>query len=204
MPHAASGSLLFVVDEQIYALGGYIEVYDTQTNQCTTLGEFHPPQRISAIGATTGKYASQKIYLFGRGNSAPSPQDGIIYVFDPYAKTFTEATTYPDYKSTKYPDMYPKYYTGFKVAVVNDVFYLIGGGVIGFVQSGTTESFGVDYRFVPLGYSVSSQSGGVTDGGGSLLVFSLAGVVVAVAVLAVAAVAVFRFRRASAKAAKHA
>jgi hypothetical protein len=201
MPHAAGGPLLFVVGEKIYALGGYIEVYDTKTDQWTTLGEFHPPQSISAIGTTTGKYAPQKIYLFGRGNSSPSPQNGEIYIFDPYTKTFTKATTYPDYNSTKYPDMYHKYYQGFKVAVVDDVFYLIGGGVIGFVQMSTTESLGIDYRYVPLGYSVPSQSGGADVG--LPLVFSLAGVVVAVAVLLVAAVAVLRFRHKPAKTTKN-
>jgi hypothetical protein len=186
------------LDGKIYVFGGgYVQVYDTQKDQWITIADQQGNQIYNGVAATTGKYAPQKIYVFGHST---------IYLFDPKTITFVGNINYPVFDSSQYPGkIFGNYSTSREAAtVIDDVFYLIGGGVIERDKLGSPlASIGVDYRFVPLGYSVPSQSGGA-DGGGSLLVFSLAGVVVAVAVLAVAAVAVFRFKHKPVKEAEHA
>jgi hypothetical protein len=189
MEHAVQ-PFLFVMEDTIYALGGgYIQIYDTKKDQWKTIGTFQPEQTCKAAGATTGKYATQKIYLFA---------DNTIFVFDPQTQTFEDSTSFPKHKiPEKYPNStFGNHLDGFQVAVVDDVFYLINGGTIGLNQYGSVIDFKVDYRYVPLGYGATSPADGSGDGG-SWLFFSLAGVVVAVAVLATAAVVVFCFRRVS-------
>jgi N-acetylneuraminic acid mutarotase len=185
------------VDDKIYVFGGgYVQVYDTQKDLWVTIVDQRGDQTLNGVAATTGKYAPQKIYVFGHST---------IYLFDTKTLTFVGNISYPEFDSSQYPGkIFGNYSTSREAAVViDDVFYLIGGGVIERDQLGSPiVSIGVDYRFVPLGYSVSSQSGGADDG--SLLPFTLAGVAVAVAVLAVATVAILRFRHKSVKAAKHA
>jgi hypothetical protein len=161
------------IENRIIVFGGdYIQVYDTLTDRWRTITEYELDTRyVCGQGATSGKYAPQKIYLFGTEK---------VLVFNPQTETVETKFTYPFFSTIGY-------YQSFNTAVIEDIFYLIGGGGSGHM---------IDYRYVPLGYSASSQSDG-TDGGLSLV--TLAGVVVAVVVVAVAGVVVFYFKRAPAK-----
>ncbi|MCW4023900.1 MAG: hypothetical protein NWF01_02560 [Candidatus Bathyarchaeota archaeon] len=180
--------MAIAIGDKIYVFGaGYIQFYDPQTDQWRTIGELQLNYYCRCAAATTGKYAPQKIYFF-------SPK--VIQIFDPQTETLDNMPypnhTIPEYITKQYPNaIFGNTLDSFQVAVVNDVFYLIGGSVAGRNQYGSSiESFKVDYRYVPLGYSVSSSS----DGDVNSWLFSVAGVVVAVAVLAGAAVVVIRFK----------
>ncbi|MCW4024853.1 MAG: hypothetical protein NWF01_07455 [Candidatus Bathyarchaeota archaeon] len=188
------------VDDRIYVFGGgYIQIYNTKTDQWKTLTAPQANEGFQDAKATSDKYTSEKIYLFGVS---------ALQIFDPQTETFTDNVSFPEHKSAQYPNVtFGNFLQSFKVAVVDDVFYLIGGAASGtlykqwttpegrVIKSSGPVSVNVDYRYVPLGYSASSSS----DGDVNSWLFYVAGVVVAVAVLAGAAVVVFRFRRSSSK-----
>jgi hypothetical protein len=195
--------MVIAVEDKIYVFGaGYIQIYNTKTDQWTTIGDQNGDQRLNDGDATSGRYALQKIYLFGQDE---------VYVFDPETNTYTDNISYPEYKSEQYPNVTFGHYRTSKVAVVDDVFYLIGGGVIGTLEKQWTTSEGkikkssepisiaFDYRYVPLDYSVPSQSDKNAKDGLSL-VFTLAGIAVAAAIVTATGALVYRFRRTSTKA----
>jgi N-acetylneuraminic acid mutarotase len=193
-----------VIKDEIYVFGGgYIQIYDTQASQWRILKEYDGDTRYIVGGATTGKHAPQRIYLLG--------QDA-VHVFDPETKNFSDSINYPVYTSSQYPNVTFRNYQTSEVAVVDDVFYLTGGGVTGTLEkqwvtsegkikkSSEPVSFGVDYCFVPLGYSASVHSDSGAGVGGGFLVFTVAGLLVACVVVAVVGLIVYRFRHVSAEA----
>jgi hypothetical protein len=84
--------------------------------------------------------------------------------------------SFPEYKSPQYPNATIRNYQTLKIAVVDDVFYLIGGGVIGTLEkTGITSggmikkssepiSIAFDYRYTPLGYNALRQTKRGFDG----------------------------------------
>ncbi|MCW4023899.1 MAG: hypothetical protein NWF01_02555 [Candidatus Bathyarchaeota archaeon] len=154
------------VENKIYVFGGdYIQVYDTLTDRWRTITEYKLDTRyVCGQGATSGKYAPQKIYLFGTEK---------VLVFNPQTETVETKFTYPFFSTIGY-------YQSFNTAVIADIFYLIGGGGSGHM---------IDYMYVPLGYSATSPNDGA--GGGLSLVFTVAGIIVAAVVIAAVGVLMF-------------
>jgi hypothetical protein len=194
MPKPVDQTLLVVVEDKIFAFGGgYIQKYDTQTGQWRILSEYNYDGPFIYGGSTTGKYAPQKIYLFGYNS---------VQVFDTQTQNFTDNIPFPDHTNSQYPNVtFGNSLQAFRVAVVDDVFYLIGGAASGTLEkqwvtpegrvkkSSETVSVGVDYMYVPLGYRATSPSDGA--GGGLSLVFTVAGIVVAAVVIAAVGVLMF-------------
>jgi hypothetical protein len=199
-------SVTISLENKIYLFADdKIQIYDTLSDTWRTISGFYKDINFAYFvpgGATTGKYAPQKIYLFGT-HFWPTPNITTC-IFDPKTEQCSKDWGFPVpeknaiLKNYRPFDQSHGWYEGFHPVVVNDIFYLIGGGFT--FDDGASTSYRVDFRYVPLGYSVPSQSDGKEDG--SLLSFTVAGVVVAVAVVAVAAVAVFRFRHKTVKVAK--
>jgi hypothetical protein len=183
------------IETKIYVFGdGYIQVYDTLNDRCRTISEYNSETAYMPGAATSGKYAPQKIYLFGHN---------ALYFFDPQTETLDNLPfpnhIIPEDIIQQYPNStFRNHLDGFKVAIVDDLFYLIGGGTTGENQYGSSISFKVDYRYVPLGYDADPQEGS----GGFKLFFTVAGVVVAVVFVVVAGLMVYRFRHVPARAAK--
>jgi hypothetical protein len=212
MEKIVDNPLLIVVKEKIYVFDkNYIQIYDTKTDHWRILPE-NPTNHLGGQGyqngaATAGKYAPQRIYLFGDG-SWPEPS-GAIYIFDPQTETYTGNTTYPEHKSEQYPSLTFGYYESFQVVVVDDVFYLIGGGVSARLEqqritsegkiktSSEPVSFRVDYKYVPFGYSSVPLAPEAQKNNPSNLVFTVAGIVVAASIVAAVSLLLFQKKRKS-------
>ena len=115
-------------------------------------------------GATTsGEYSAKKIYLF-QGNNT--------YIFNPVTETWENGAFIPESLQ------------GFKVVVADDVFYLIGGGYGEMVKVGRSASSYeftmADFRYVPADYNSVPLATESPKTNPSNLVFTVAGIVVAV------------------------
>jgi hypothetical protein len=123
MPSVTNGYTV-VLDNKIHFIGGYLttsktllhEIYDPKTN--TWSNGAAPPSSTDqgAVAATTGINSSKRIYVFGQilGQLEGEPSN-TVRVYDTVTGTWVFGT---NMTMTRY---------GFAVAVVNDVFYVIGG-----------------------------------------------------------------------------
>jgi hypothetical protein len=196
-------SVTITLENKIYLFGNEkIQIYDTLTDKWRITSGFKVDADFTYFvpgGATTGKYAPQKIYLFGC-HSWPTPNI-TTNIFDPKTEQCSVDMGFPVPKINGInpvgSDQCFGWYEGYHPVVVNDIFYLIGGGFT--FDDGKSTHYKVDYCYVPLGYSTSPTS----DGDVGSWLFSVAGVVVAVAVLAGAAVVVIRFKHSKTSYSQH-
>jgi N-acetylneuraminic acid mutarotase len=125
--HAASA----VVDKRIYVLGGqamlfmggwhdYNMVYDVKNDSWSMAAPIPVGCERSAAGATTGVYASKRIYVFGGFTEASYTPRNLTQVYDPENNVWSSGAEMPT----------P--HANFGVAVVNDELYAISGWKEGF------------------------------------------------------------------------
>lgn len=130
-----------VVDDKIYIIGGrnfqstpsilgLTQIYDTATD--TWINGFNMPTVAfwCLSGATTGLFAPKRIYIFG-GFTTSGPDHSWLWlsrtqIYDPYTNVWTAGTPASADLARG------------QVAVVNDMFYAIGGDLT--------------LRYIPLGY----------------------------------------------------
>jgi hypothetical protein len=123
----------------------------------------------SVAEATTGLYAPQQVCFFYGGKS------NITMLYDPVGDTWSTVKARPTSSWS------------FGVAVVDDVFYVIGG----FTDTDTdSEPLAVTERYVPLGYQgdLPSVSAPVSSSGGAGFSLNNTNMIVAVLVLIVGVV----------------
>jgi N-acetylneuraminic acid mutarotase len=144
-PTAASSSVSAVVDSKIYVLGeGLNQIYDANTDTWS-LGTSPPPQPgVACAGAATGVNALKRIYRFAWG---------VTQVYDPGSDSWMFGA-----------DMLTKR-SGFGVAVVNDMLFVIGGFTATYSDSSDDWMFGpkitwyaTNEQYTPFGYGTPDPS----------------------------------------------
>jgi len=133
-----------VVDNNIYVIGGqdefhdqlnldFTQIYDTETDTWSQGTHIPAATWQAAAGATTGTMAPKRIYVLGGegGFAEPLNQN---YIYDPETDVWTTGTPIPT------PRINPA------VTVVNDLVYVIGGGI------GWLESTAAVDQYTPVGY----------------------------------------------------
>ena len=144
-PTAASSSVSAVVDSKIYVLGeGLNQIYDANTDTWS-LGTSPPPHPgVACAGAATGVNALKRIYRFAWG---------VTQVYDPETDSWMFGA-----------DMLTKR-SGFGVAVVNDMLFVIGGGTATYSDSSDDWMFGpkitwyaTNEQYTPFGYGTPDPS----------------------------------------------
>ncbi len=123
--HAASA----VVDGRIYVFGGqgglfmggwhdYNMVYDVKNDSWSMAAPIPVGCERSAAGATTGIYATKRIYVFGGFAEASYTPQNLTQVYDPENNVWSSGTEMPTL------------HANFGVAVVNDELYVISGSQV--------------------------------------------------------------------------
>jgi N-acetylneuraminic acid mutarotase len=144
MPHQILGSASVVLDNKIYLIdkSGYIQIYDPTTDGWKT-GAQSPITEDSAVGcATSGSNAPKRIYFFDETGT---------YIYDPVSDKWSNGTSLPT----------PRGYAG--VAVVDDLFYVVGGETFPPEGVGTMSPTAANEQYTPFGYrAVSSSSPSLT------------------------------------------
>ncbi|MHC3129102.1 MAG: hypothetical protein IBV52_03395 [Candidatus Bathyarchaeota archaeon] len=108
-----------VVNNKIYIIGPGDEnqIYDPLTNNWSTGASKPSPAYMASGAATTGVNGSKRIYVFGLTQTywVQTVPDAVTLVYNPEFNTWGHGTSM----------LTPRFNAG--VAVVNDVFYVIGG-----------------------------------------------------------------------------
>jgi N-acetylneuraminic acid mutarotase len=159
MPYPINGGYAsVVVDNNIYVIGGvddylfsqqdpnaklvrFNQIYDSETNSWS-LGSPIPAVAWDAgSGATTGVAAPKRIYVMGGVVPGSFPGDGLNqnYAYDPSINYWSSAAPLPA------ASLNPV------VAVVNDIFYVIGG------SNGLT-AYSTNWQYTPVGYGTMPQA----------------------------------------------
>jgi N-acetylneuraminic acid mutarotase len=141
VPTAASSSVSAVVDSKIYVLGqGLNQIYDANTDTWS-LGTPLPNSSIGVAHAiaATGVNALKRIYRFA---------GGVTQVYDPESDSWTFGA-----------DMLTKR-SGFGVAVVNDLLYVIGGFTETFDMfwNSHVTLYATNEQYTPFGYGTPDPS----------------------------------------------
>jgi len=125
-----------VLDSKIYVIGKKTQIYDTKTHTWS-YGRTLPTNVTSAAaGATTGVYASKRIYVFGGlAHWAPVAPTYVklTQVYNPETDTWSTGTAMGDTRA------------GLAVAVIEDELFVIGGRKLYTV-------FDVNEKYTPIGY----------------------------------------------------
>ncbi len=140
--HAASA----VVDDRIYVLGGqaglfmggwhdHNMVYDVKNDSWSMAAPIPVGCERAAAGATTGVYASKRIYVFGGYTESKYRPQNIVQVYDPQSDVWSSGT----------PMLSP--HANFGVAVVNDEMYVISGFKVSFQPPSVANE-----KYTPTGY----------------------------------------------------
>jgi len=152
-----------VFDNKIYIIGGF---FNEQTINFTTITQIYEPETdkwglgkppttflvSESAGATTGVMAPKRIYVFGLpyGDSALMPDDSLYtnQVYNPVKDSWLVGAPIP---TSRY---------GFGVAVVNDVFYVIGGLTETFDMfwNSNTTWYATNEQYTPFGYGTPDPS----------------------------------------------
>jgi N-acetylneuraminic acid mutarotase len=133
-----------VVDNKIYVIGGqdeyhesvnlnFTQIYDPETDTWSQGAQTPVAIWQAAAGATTGTMAPKRIYVLGGEGGFADPLDQ-NYIYDPKTDDWTTGTPIPT------PRINPA------VGVVDDLIYVIGGGVGWFKATATVE------QYTPVGY----------------------------------------------------
>jgi N-acetylneuraminic acid mutarotase len=151
MPYPVVMYASAVVNNKIYIFGGQDEfsssmnlpttqIYDPATDTWS-LGKDAPKAIWQAsAGATTGQFATKRIYLMGgeEGFMVPLSQN---FVYDPEADVWSAGALMPTARFS------------FGIAVVNDLLYAIGGIGWNFGQV-----YGTNEQYTPIGYGTPDPS----------------------------------------------
>jgi N-acetylneuraminic acid mutarotase len=140
--HAASA----VVDERIYVLGGqaglfmggwhdHNMVYDVKNDSWSMAAPIPVGCQRAAAGATTGVYASKRIYVLGGFTESSYTPQNIVQVYDPENNVWSSGASM----------LTP--HANFGVAVVNDELYAISGSKEGFKPPSVANE-----KYTPSGY----------------------------------------------------
>jgi N-acetylneuraminic acid mutarotase len=149
MPSGAFSYASTVVDNKIYVVGGYSDpptfwsnlnrIYDPITGKWSYGSPAPSGVWAGAAGATTGAFASKRIYVLGVSVAVtPSAPLYSNQVYDPVADTWAACADLPT--SREY----------FDVAVINDILYAIGGRThneIGYISPSA-----LNEMYTPIGY----------------------------------------------------
>ena len=133
-----------VVDNKIYIIGGqdefhpdcnvaFTQIYEPEDDTWSQGNHVPVATWQAAAGATTGTMAPKRIYLMGGEGGFVEPLNQ-TYVYDPEADVWSAGTPLPT------PLTNPA------VAVVNDLIYVIGGGVGWLTATAAVE------QYTPVGY----------------------------------------------------
>jgi N-acetylneuraminic acid mutarotase len=139
-----------VVDNKIIVTGHNaqkIMIYDPKTDRWSERKTNSIIGADQATGTTSGVYAPKRICILGEiyDGSIPAKSKSINQVYDPVKNTWSTAKAMPIMRS------------GFGVAVVDDVLYVIGGRT----NEHGTPRLSLNEQYVPIGYgsiSVPSES----------------------------------------------
>jgi hypothetical protein len=155
MPTAASNYASAVVDNKIYVIGGLLksedytlnQIYDPATDKWNPGAPSPSITAYGATGATTGVNAPKRIYLLGQDFSFPEPPY-INRVYDPATDTWTIGVPVPTERR------------GFGVAVVNELFYVIGGFTETFDMfwNSYITLYATNEQYTPFGYGTPDPS----------------------------------------------
>ena len=124
-----------------------VATYDPITNNLTYGLDASIGVQGGNVGATSGIYAPQRVYVMGvKSSTSPSFPENQAY--DPITNAWTEATPMP---------MVREY---FGVAVVSDTLYAIGGLLVTYtydstgkyIQSSQATPTNINEQYIPLGY----------------------------------------------------
>jgi len=125
-----------ILDNKIYVISRYTQIYDTKTDTWSYGATLPTNVTSAAAGATTGVFASKRIYVFG-GITGYGPVEpnyiNLTQVYDPETDTWTAATAMQDSRSS------------LAVAVINDTLYTIGG-------YSNNLWFKANDQYIPVGY----------------------------------------------------
>ena len=149
-----------VVDNKIYVIGGIdyssstetalVQIYDTETDTWIT-GTNSPSVVIEAAAvATSGEFASKKIYVFGGIDYSKWINEDLPSLYDPEVTTDLTQVYNPetDTWTTGSPMLTSRY--GLGVAVIDDKIYAIGGKKGG--ETYPTEYYSKNEMYTPAGY----------------------------------------------------
>ncbi len=144
-----------VFDNKIFLFGGLTQdrhyqlnqIYDTETD--TWSAGAYPPSSIGggAAAATTGAFAPKRIYAIGV--SAYLEQGAPTYTNRVYAPGIDSWSAAADVPAIRY---------NFGIAVVNDIFYVIGGHTHNSLAGGTYAPTAWNEQYVPLRYGTPDPS----------------------------------------------
>jgi N-acetylneuraminic acid mutarotase len=150
---SAAGHVSAVVNGKIHFIGGLSpscdsqlhQIYDPSTDNWTYAAS--PPNSVgNAVGqgaatATTGKLALRRIYVLGQqGNLKQDEPKGSNRIYSPQDDSWTFGVNVPTDR------------INFGAAVVNDIVYVVGGGIATSWFVGTFGPSAVNERYTPVGY----------------------------------------------------
>ncbi|MGD6853116.1 MAG: Kelch repeat-containing protein [Candidatus Bathyarchaeia archaeon] len=187
LPTAVLYAASVVVDGEIYVLGGqagwllggwydFNQVYDVEADEWSVVESVPVGFERAAAGATTGDFASKKIYVMG-GHVYGGSRSNFTQIFDPGTGGWSNGTQMPT------PQIW------FGVAVLDDELYAIGE---------------VNHRYTPIDHeqpspsSVPSQSAPTPEPSAFPLTWCIAAVL-SVSVIGVGLLVYFKYRRKTAK-----
>jgi len=133
-----------VVDNKIYVIGGqdefheslnlnFTQIYDPETDTWSQGAQTPVAIWQATAGATTGTMAPKRIYVLGGEGGFADPLDQ-NYIYDPETDDWTTGTPIPTARLSP------------AVGVVDDLIYVIGGGVGWLKTTATVE------QYTPAGY----------------------------------------------------
>ena len=135
MPYHAIHVASVVLDKKIYLIGGqdnmgwnHNQIYDTETGTWNEGAPIPSPTWQAAAGATTGVWASKRIYVMGEEGGFADPLNQ-TFVYDPQTDTWSVGSSLP----TALIDP--------AVAVVDELVYVMGGGVAPYTSTAAVERY---------------------------------------------------------------
>lgn len=164
VPTAAAPS--GVIDSKIYFIGGFFDVNYHSINQIYDLVTDNwslgtPPPTffvIGSAGVTAGMMAPKRVYVFDipYGDTVGLPNDPLYtnQVYDPKADNWTCGADIPTSRES------------FSVAVVDDLFYVIGGLTMTYPSWGSAPVvtfYATNEMYTPFGYGTPEPSSSPTD-----------------------------------------
>jgi hypothetical protein len=137
-----------VISDKVYVIGGISQdqsydlnqIYDTETDIWRSVASPINSVDGGAAAATSGVLAPKRIYVLGNSaNFRQGEEQNFVRVYDPETDSWTFGA---DVSTRRY---------NFGVAVVNDIFYVIGGHTYNWIP-GRYKPLAVNEQYTPIGY----------------------------------------------------